>query len=589
LGRSFKRVVLYIKYMGVLSLVGIKQDSMLDNTIVENLIDRLTADANNGQAVISVANGANFDVGEMVIVYDCENNFETAVVQSKNGNNLTMTQNLANSYLKGSMIGKYLGVLDTSSGGKYLRPIAPELGTGADGAFVSTGNATWSAEKNYTSVLIRNGHTITISGNFEVKCQGSFEIEAGGKLSAKGQGHGGGYGGNYGTSGAGNGGGGVYQLKNTGHGGGGAGVASGTEAAGGGGGGYGSNGGDGIYSSNYNDRGVGGIPYNDSAMTNKTVGYLMGSGGGGGGSALSISGSGGTGGGIIRISCRNLIVNGEIDCDGNPGSDGNTTSYKTGGGGGGAGGTIMIVCLLGATFGTNLIHSRGGAGGQGRNGSTLGYYNGGAGGNGRIRIEAGSLSGTTNPGYGTGFAGGASGRMKYGWYVTKEILTGVESIIANCIIKQNVTISQNLSSLAISGQANAIITSASSFEVGDTVIIKEGNKLEIKKISSINVNTLTFDSNMENAYTVAGSVIRIDVQGFASLVLPGQNENFEEMELREVTDIGSSQYEITFSKSVRINGDDRGGSRLVGMVRLKGKKTGETDNVSVTQINWIWF
>jgi len=575
--------------MGILSLVGIKQENMLDNTLVEDLFNRTTADANSGQSIVGVAVGANFTVGESVIVYDCENNFETACIQGINGNNLTMTQNLVNAYLKGSIIGKYLGVLDTSGGGKYLRPIAPELGTGADGAFVSTGNTTWSAEKNFSSVLIKAGHTIAVSGNFEIKCQGSFEIEAGGKLSAKGMGHAGGYGGNYGSSGAGNGGGNVYQLKNTGHGGGGAGVASGTDAAGGGGGAYGSNGIEGGWSGSSSNKGIGGVAYNDPAMTNKEVAYLMGSGGGGGGSALNISGSGGNGGGIIRISCRNLIVSGEIDCDGNPGSDGVQPQYKTGGGGGGAGGTIMIMCLLNATFGTNLIHSRGGVCGRGWNGATIGYHNGGDGGYGRVRIEAGSLSGSTYPGYATGYLNGASGRTKYGWYITKEIMTGTEAMMVNCIVRQNIIINQALSSSAVSGQANMAVASASSYEAGDVAILKEGNKQEIKKILSINANTLTFDSNLESSYTVAGRVARIDVIGLVSLVLPGQNESFEEMGLMEVVDIGGSQYEITFAKAVKINGDDRGGNRMVGMVRLKGKKTGETDLVAVTQVNWIWF
>lgn len=575
--------------MAILNFIGIKQDNMVDNTIVEDLIDRLTALAENGQDVVAVAHGSYFKVGEAVIIYDCEGTFETAVVESINANNLTMSQNLENDYPKGALIGKYLGAIDSANNGKYIRPIAPELGTGADGDFVSTGNVTWSSEKNFNSVLIKNGHTITVSGNFEIKCKGNFEIEAGGKLSAKGQGHGGGYGGNYGTSGAGNGGGGVYQLKNTGHGGGGAGVASGTEAAGGGGGGYGSNGADGWYSNSSDTRGIGGIAYNDSAITNKTVAYLMGSGGGGGGSALSISGSGGTGGGVIRISCRHLIVNGEMDCDGNNGSDGNTTSYKTGGGGGGAGGTIMIVCLLSATFGASLIHARGGSGGQGRNGSNLGYYNGGAGGNGRIRIEAGSLSGSTNPGYATGFSGGASGKTKYGWYFTKEILLGQESVIANCLIKQNVVVSQQLSVTALFGQPNVILSDASPLEVGDKVTIKEVEKLEIKTIEAINSNIVTFDSDLAFTYTTSAKVNRIDVQGIVSLVNPGQGESMIDMELCEVVDLGSNEFLITFAKAVKTNGENSGGSRLVGGIRLKGKQTGETTDVSINQADWTWF
>lgn len=575
--------------MAILDFVGIKQDNMIDNAVVEDLISRLSAQANSGQKIVAVANGSLFKVGETVIIYDGDNYFETATIDAINSNNLTMVENLLNSYPQGSMIGKYLGFVDTAGNGKYVRPIAPELGTGSDGDFVSSGNATWSAEKNFRSVLIQSGHIITISGNFEIKCQGTFEIQAGGKINAKGYGHSGGSGGNYGSSGAGNGGGSVYQLKNTGHGGGGAGVASGTDAAGGGGGGYGSNGGDGGYSGSSADRGIGGITYNDAPVTNKTTAYMMGSGGGGGGSALSISGSGGSGGGIIRISCKSFVMAGEIDCDGNNGSDGNTTSYKTGGGGGGAGGTVMIVCLLGAVFGTNLMHARGGTGGQGRNGSTLGYYNGGNGGNGRIRIEAGSLSGTTNPTYATGYSTGASGRTKYGWYITKEIATGQESVMANCIVRQNIVVSPQLSSSASAGQANATVTSASQFEIGDIVAIKENEKMEIKTILNISTNTLTFDSNLANNYTTSAKVNRIDVRGIVSLVLPGEDEKFYSMTMNEVIDIGNNVFEITFSKAVKSSNENTGGARLVGGVLLKGKMTGETTDVSANDINWFWF
>lgn len=575
--------------MAILDFIGIKQDNLVDNAIVEDLIDRLNALAESGQNVVAVAHGSYFKSGEAVIIYDGDGSFETAIIDSISVNNLIMTQNLNNSYPKGAMIGKYLGAIDTANGGKYIRPIAPELGTGADGDFISSGNVTWSSEKNFASVLIQDGHTITILGNFEIKCQGVFQINAGGKITAKGRGHSGGGGGNYGSSGAGNGGGSVYQLKNTGHGGGGAGVASGTEAAGGGGGGYGSGGASGGYSSNSNDRGIGGLTYNDPAIADKTVAYMMGSGGGGGGSALSISGSGGAGGGIIRISCMHLIAEGEIDCNGNNGNDGNTTSYKTGGGGGGAGGTIMIVCLLSATFGTSLIHANGGAGGQGRQGSNLGYYNGGNGGNGRIRIEAGSLSGTSSPGYATGYSSGASGRTKYGWYFTKEILLGEESVMANCLVKQNIVISKQLTATALSGQANASVSDASEIESGDKVVIQENEKMEIMIVESVNSNTLSFETNLNNSYTTSAKVNRIDMQGLVSMVMPGENENIQEMELTEVIDIGSNQYFITFAKAVKTNGENTGGTRLVGGLRFKGKKTGETTDVSIAQVDWIWF
>ncbi|MDA3839894.1 MAG: hypothetical protein PF572_02290 [Patescibacteria group bacterium] len=569
-------------------LIGIKQDNLIDNSVVDELFDNLAVDALSGQADAQVSDGSQFSVGEMIIVYDGEDTFETAVIQSISVNTLTMTANLAYSYPLGSLIGKYLGVLDTGNN-KYTRALAPNLGDGSDGVFVSSGNVTWSSEKNFSSVLIQNGHTVTVSGNFEIKCQGAFEIELGGKLTAKGRGHAGGGGGNYGSSGAGNGGGSVYQLKNTGHGGGGAGVASGTNAAGGGGGGYGSNGGSGSYSYYSSDRGIGGIPYNNAAIDDKSIAYLKGSGGGGGGSALSNSGSGATGGGIIRISCKNFVMAGEVDCDGNNGSNGSTTNYKTAGGGGGAGGTIFIVCLLGATMGANIIHARGGIGGQGYNGSNFGYYPGGNGGNGRIRIEAGAISGTSSPTLATGYSSGADGRTKYGWYFIKNIETENETINVNCYVEQNIVEKKNLASLANADQVDVEISDALQFEVGDNVLIRENEKLEIKTIDNIVGNILTMGSDLKYSYTTLAEVLRIDVQGIISLVEAGENESLQDMVIKDIEDKGNDVYKFSFVKCIKNNAEESGGMKLVGVVRLKGRNTGETVDVSFNEVSWMWF
>lgn len=574
--------------MPIRHLIGIKQDNLIDNSVLDELNDNLALEALSGQANVQVGNGSQFKVGEMVIIYDGDDTFETAVIEGISGNIITMRENLTYSYPLGSLIGKYLGVLDTGNG-KYTRALAPNLGNGSDGDFVSSGSVTWSSEKNFSSVLIQNGHTITISGNFEIKCLGTFEIELGGKITAKGRGHSGGSGGNYGSSGAGNGGGSVYQLKNTGHGGGGAGVASGTEAAGGGGGGYGSGGGSGGYSSSSNDRGIGGLTYNNASIDDKTTAYLMGSGGGGGGSALSNSGSGGSGGGIIRISCKNFIMNGEIDCDGNNGSNGNTTSYKTAGGGGGAGGTIFIVCLLGATIGTNLVHARGGTGGQGYYGSNFGYYQGGNGGNGRIRIEAGAISGTSSPGFATGYSSGADGRTKYGWYFTQNIETENDTINVNCFVEQNIVEKKNLASIALAGQKDIVITNVTQFEAGDKVLIRENEKLEIKIIESITGNTLSVTENLKYTYTTSAEVLRIDVQGIISLVEAGDDEYLLDMDIKDVEKMDTNIYKFAFAKCIKNNADGNGGVKLVGVVRLKGRNTGETVDVSINEVSWMWF
>jgi hypothetical protein len=282
-------------------------------------------------------------------------------------------------------------------------------------------------------------------------------------------------------------------------------------------------------------------------------------------------------------------MDGEIDCDGNNGSNGGTTSYKTAGGGGGAGGTIFIVCLLGATIGTNLIHARGGTGGQGYYGSNFGYYAGGNGGNGRIRIEAGAISGTSSPGFATGYSSGAEGRTKYGWYFTQNIETENEAINVNCFVEQNIVEKKNLASVASADQADVEITDASQFEAGDRVLIRENEKLEIKTIDSIASNVLSMTENLKYSYTTAAEVMRIDVQSIISLVEAGEDESLVEMDIKEVEDKGNDVYKFTFAKCIRSNAEDGVGMKLVGAVRLKGRNTGETVDVSINEVSWMWF
>ena len=280
---------------------------------------------------------------------------------------------------------------------------------------------------------------------------------------------------------------------------------------------------------------------------------------------------------------------GEVDCDGNDGYNGNTTSYKTAGGGGGAGGTIFIVCLLGATIGTNLIHARGGVGGQGYYGSNFGYYPGGNGGNGRIRIEAGAISGTSNPGFATGYSSGADGRTKYGWYFTQNIETENETINVNCYIEQNIVEKKNLSAVANPGQPDVQVANSSQFEAGDKVIIKENEKVEIKTIESISLNVLTFDSDLIYTYSISTQVMRIDVQGIISLVGAGESEYLQDMDLKDIESMGNDIYKLAFTRCIKNTNEDPGGMKLVGVVRLKGRNTGETVDVSINEVSWMWF
>ncbi|MCF7819867.1 MAG: hypothetical protein K9M44_00145 [Candidatus Pacebacteria bacterium] len=578
--------------MPILKLTGILQDDFTSNDQINETKDFIDSVANSGQKDVVVGDGSKFSVGEMVIIYDGYEMFENAVIESINGNILTMTENLSNSYPEGSYIGKFLGVLDTVNN-QYLRLQSPDLGDGGDGAFESTGNETWSSEKNFTSVLIKDGHTITVNGNFPIKCQGTFEIEAGGKISAKAKGHAGGYGARYyGNCGASELGGSTQQWERNG-GGGGGGYASGSSISRscGAGGGYGTNGGNGYtYGSSPNNTPQGGLAYNDSELSNFSESYLKGSGGGGGAGAESSGHSrGGYGGGIIRIHCKNLIVNGEIDCDGGDATEAGTPyNYYTGGGGGGAGGTIYLQVLNKATLGTNLVHSNGGirSGGKNTSGDIWGY--GGNGGKGRIRIEAGKIDGSTSPTLVSGFITNLGGYAKYGWYFTKEIKALNETITVNGYFKQEVTIKINLSAIANLGQADVDLIDASDFEVGDKAILLEDEKMEIVEIQSISTNKLTMTEDLKNTYYTGAQLLRIDAYGLISLEPVDDDENLQDMMLQSVEDLGDNIWYLSYSKTVKAMNNQDAGVRLIGCVKLKGRSN-NTNEIKLKEINWNYF
>lgn len=165
---------------------------------------------------------------------------------------------------------------------------------------------------------------------------------------------------------------------------------------GGGGGGNGSSGANGGKFSSAGERGQGGGVAGNNTLTNMVFG---GAGGGGGGDRLNNpsvdnSSRGGHGGGIILIFSKEIVVSGNLISNGGAGENGRNPSGSQGtgaAGGGGAGGSILLKAVK-ASIGTNKVLATGGAGGDGAGGA-----NGGAGGTGRIRIEACSLSGSTNP------------------------------------------------------------------------------------------------------------------------------------------------------------------------------------------------
>lgn len=149
---------------------------------------------------------------------------------------------------------------------------------------------------------------------------------------------------------------------------------------------------------------------------NVTAGSVGGGGGGGGGDATSSSdgvtanlgaggggswadpsnGSGGTGGAFIVIMAKEKItISGSLPNNG--GNGGATGSEETGCGAGAGGFTFLKSKII--ALGTNLATAIGGTGGTGTQNS------GGNGGAGGIRVEACSVTGTTNPTYSNGVGG----------------------------------------------------------------------------------------------------------------------------------------------------------------------------------------
>lgn len=266
---------------------------------------------------------------------------------------------------------------------KKIGQAAPDvdLGNGWDGDFVSTGDAIWTTDKNFISLHIQSGHTITVNPDIRIKVQGDAIID--GILNAKGQGYIGGEAtGNGGLSGEGPGGGGGATVESsfiTGGGGGAGHLAAGMPGAGNGG-------------------GDGGSSYGFSNLEP----IFMGSGGGGAFSPVSgglPGGPGGNGGGIIQLFAKNITINGEINADGLDGGDGVNGGpngwYYSGGGGAGSGGSIYIKAAETVDIGTNLVHALGGQGGVGGHASNPG----GDASDGRIRVEAKTISGSSNPVY----------------------------------------------------------------------------------------------------------------------------------------------------------------------------------------------
>lgn len=233
-----------------------------------------------------------------------------------------------------------------------------DRGDGSDGDFVPTGNTTISGVKNYKSVFIKKGITITIDKYVLIKCLGAFVNN--GTITSVGTGYSGGIGA-YGNNG---------DIKRN--------SSAGCD-------GYvsGGAGGNGLSSSGSAGGGVSVYGASIPLATLKTMTinypiYFAGAGGGGGGSyaiSNSTGGTGGNGGGCIIVVC-NSFNNTNISSNGGNGSSG--VSDNAGGGGGGGGGAVIVICKtlnkqgnLTAAGGTGGSHTGNGKDGAvGSNGFT---------------------------------------------------------------------------------------------------------------------------------------------------------------------------------------------------------------------------
>jgi hypothetical protein len=223
--------------------------------------------------------------------------------------------------------------------GTYQALTPNQLGTGADGAVVISGNTTLTRNMNYSSLTVNAGVTLE-TGSFIIYCTGTVMVN--GTIDNSGQ-----PGTNHGTgapSGAFFGGG----AGNTGNASGGA-PPGGTVQGGAGGG-------------DINSVGTTTVIGPPSGLS--LQGLLSNTyGGGAGGSAYESSGSntqvGGGGGGVVMIFCNILAGAGTISANGGAGAlNGNSGPAADAGGGGG--GIVFVACAAGSTF-AGVLSTAGGA------------------------------------------------------------------------------------------------------------------------------------------------------------------------------------------------------------------------------------
>lgn len=194
-----------------------------------------------------------------------------------------------------------------------------DRGDGSDGDFIPESNVTISGLKQYKSVFIKAGVTVSVTKAVRICCQGAFVNQ--GTITANGQGASGGSAGFFGGAGG----------------------------------------------AGYNGGGASGgaIPINDDTSLLVLRNGLISIGGSGGPNDRDGYGVAGAGGGTVQIVCNSFNNTGTISANGDRGG---STYGHTGGGGGGGQATVICKTLINegtisAQGGTNYSgEARAGAG-----------------------------------------------------------------------------------------------------------------------------------------------------------------------------------------------------------------------------------
>lgn len=230
----------------------------------------------------------------------------------------------------------------------HYPPWWTDRGDGSDGDFCPTADTTIEGVKNYASVMIPEGVTVTVSPAVFIKCQGAFVNK--GTVTAEGQGAAGAPRDKVVSS--------DDPPPALGIAG-----ADGTVSLGGAGG----------ATKEGEGGGVGGAPkiggktvavqfYRTTLLHDGNIFNAVGSGGGSGAGTYSNkeTGAGGAGGGGILIAAGEVYNAGTLSANGAKGED--CSTYNNAGGGGGGGGAVIIVARRVMNAGT--ITANGGAAGE---------------------------------------------------------------------------------------------------------------------------------------------------------------------------------------------------------------------------------